>query len=148
VAELKSGTTIDGNLAYHKGNHTNEIHLPMRMGTFSTTSESYVEVDGSEILWSPANFKVKSTINPVGFEVYFEAIRKTNGGTVYVELYNKTDSQQIAQLSTTATDWVRGTMQITSMMPTAEKTLVVRIRVSSASYLGVIRTARIILTSV
>ena len=145
MAVLKSGTTIDGSMSYHKGNHTHEIHLTMNTLLYNTDLTSYVEVPGSEILWSPANFKIYSSINPVGFRVYFEVDLMTSAGIVYAELYNKTDAQSVVTLSTTSTSWYNLTTQVTSSMPTAEKTLTVRIKASSSSYIGSIRSAKIIL---
>ena len=99
MAQLKAGTLIDGRTPTTKGNHKHEIHIPMNLDVFSTTSTTYVDVSDS-IGFTPTNY--------YGYDVYFEAnLAKNNTGTsAEVRLYDTTNNVTKAEFSQTVGPYV------------------------------------------
>jgi len=125
MAQLAKGSTINGYQIQTTDIHKHEIYLPLA-GYGWTDQTAYVEIKGTDLLFTPANY--------AGYNFYFEVVGKSSvsGNNVDFQLYNKTDAASVSVLSTTNNAYTR--LRSASLtMPTAEKTLCLRIQAAAST---------------
>lgn len=118
----------------------NETRITMCTPNYTSTGTSYAEVGSSTHFDYDSSKYSADTIS-----CYLDVSLKSTGGTAYVELWNNTDSSQVAEVSTTATNITRVRSGSFSLTDGKEYTL--RFKTSSGSYTTTVSGAFIILQS-